>query len=99
MNKTVQLGELLSLGQTSSADLQAWLAAEDEALAQRLCREAEARGESAAQFLRIAVSDFLAEATEESWADLVSALRNARDPGAACVAKVTAFRVRMESAP
>ena len=55
--------------------------------------------ESAAQFLRIAVSDFLAEATEESWADLVSALRNARDPGAACVAKVTAFRVRMESAP
>ena len=44
------------------------------------------------------VSDFLAEADEESWADLVSALRDARDPGAACVAKVTAFRVRLETA-
>lgn len=98
MNRNVQLGELLSLGRASSADLQAWLAAEDEALAQRLCRQAEVRGESPAQFLRIAVSDFLAEADEESWADLVSALRDARDPGAACVAKVTAFRVRMETA-
>jgi hypothetical protein len=99
MSRNVQFGELLSLGQTSSADLQMWLAAEDEALAQRLCREAEVRGESTAQFLRIAVSDFLSQADEETWADLVSALRNARDPGAACVAKVTAFRVRMESAP
>jgi hypothetical protein len=99
MNRNVQLGELLSLGRTSSADLHVWLAAEDEVLAERLWREAEVRGESAAQFLRIAVSDFLAEADEESWADLVSALRDARDPGAACVAKVTAFRVRMESPP
>jgi hypothetical protein len=98
MKRNVQLGDLLSLGRTSSADLQAWLVAEDEALAKWLCNQAEIRGETAAQFLRIAVSDFLAEADEESWADLVSALRDARDPGAACVAKVTAFRVRLETA-
>jgi hypothetical protein len=97
MNRTVQLGELLSLGRTSSAVLQTWLAAEDEALEQHLRRESEARGETPAQFLRIAVSDFLADADEEAWADLVSALRDARDPGAACVAKVTAFRLRMEA--
>ena len=71
MNRNVQLGELLSLGRSSSADLQKWLAA---------------------------ASDFLAEADEASWVDLVSALRDARDPGAACVAKLTAFRVRMETA-
>jgi hypothetical protein len=98
MKQNVQLGELLSLGRTSSADLQKWLAAEDDGLAQRLRHEAEMRGETTAQFLRIAVSDFLAEADEASWADLVSALRDASDPGAACVAKVTAFRVRMEAA-
>ncbi len=99
MNRTVHLGELLSRGRGSSADLQNWLAAEDGALAQRLHREADVRGESPAQFLRIAVSDFLAEADEASWADLMSALRDARDPGAACVAKITAFRVSMETAP
>lgn len=98
MNRNMQLGELLSLGRSSSADLRNWLAAEDGALAQRLDREADVRGESLAQFLRIALSDFLAEADEASWADLISALRDAGDPGAACVAKVTAFRVRMETA-
>lgn len=99
MNRSLLLGDLLSLGRTSSDDLQAWLGAENPALADRLRGEADLRGESSAQFLRIAVSDFLAEADETSWADLVSALRDASDPGAACVAKVTAFRVRLEVAP
>lgn len=97
MSRAVNLGELLALGATSSAELQAWLAAEDERLADRLRREAETRGESLAQFVRIAVSDFLAEGDEESWASLVSTLRDARDPGAACLAFVTEFRVRMEA--
>lgn len=99
MTRTVQLGELLSLGQTSSAELRTWLGAEDERLAHELQREASLRGETLAQFVRIAVSDFLAEADEEAWADLVSSLRDARDPGVACVAKVTTFRVRTEGAP
>ena len=98
MSRAMQLGELLSLGQTSSAELQSWLGAEDARLEQELQREANLRGETLAQFLRIAVSDFMAEADEETWADLVSALRDAKDPGAACVSKVTTFRLRMESA-
>lgn len=99
MTRSVQLGELLSLGQTSSAELRAWLDAEDQRLAQVLLEEAGQRGESLAQFVRIAAADFLADADEETWADLVSALRDAKDPGVACVSKVTAFRVRMEGAP
>lgn len=95
----MQLGELLSLGRASSADLRLWLSTEDERLEQDLQREADVRGETLAQFVRIAVSDFLAEADEEAWADLVSALRDAKDPGAACVAKVAGFRLRMERVP
>ena len=97
MTRAMHLGELLTMGATSSAELQAWLTAEDEKLAVRLKREAEVRGESLAQFVRIAVSDFLAEGDEESWTSLVSTLRDARDPGAACLAFVTEFRVRMEA--
>lgn len=96
MSRSMQLGELLSLGRASSAELRAWLSAEDEPLAQRLEGEASARGETLAQFVRIAMSDFLSEANEEAWADLVSALRDAKDPGAACVSKVAAFRVLAE---
>ena len=98
MSRAMQLGEILSLGQTSSAELQSWLSTEDARLEQELQREANLRGETLAQFVRIAVSDFMAEADEETWADLVSALRDARDPGAACVSKVAGFRLRMEGA-
>jgi hypothetical protein len=99
MSRAVHLGELLTLGATSSAELQGWLQDEDARLADRLQREAGVRGESLAQFVRIAVSDFLAEADEESWTSLVSALRDAHDPGAVCLAAVTDFRVRMEAPP
>jgi hypothetical protein len=98
MNRAVNLGELLSLGAASSAELSLWLEAENEAVAKRLRHEADLRGETPAQFLRIAVSDFLAEADQESWAQLVSTMRDARDPGAACVERVLAFRVRLERA-
>lgn len=97
MSRAMHLGELLALGSTSSAELQAWLGAEHGGFAFKLQSEAEARGESMAQFVRIAVSDFLAEADEESWTQLVSALRDATDPGAACLSLVTDFRVRLEA--
>lgn len=97
MSRTVFLGELLELGASSSAQLHTWLELEDESLAELLQREAAARGESLAQFVRIAVSDFLADADEDSWASLVSTLREARDPSAACLAVVAGFRVRSEA--
>jgi hypothetical protein len=90
------LGDLLALGQRSSADLNAWLAAQEPEAGCQLASEAARRHESAAQFLRIAVSDFLAEADEEAWASLLSAARNAHDPGAACAARMIAFRLQLE---
>lgn len=96
MSRALQLGELLSLGATSSAHLSAWLRAEDEPLAECVEREAAVRGESMAQFIRIAVADFMEEADEEAWTELVSRLSSANDPGAACVAHVTRFRLALE---
>ncbi|HYD89309.1 MAG TPA: hypothetical protein VEA80_17655 [Vitreimonas sp.] len=97
MTRSFVLGDILQLGRTSSAELQLWLDAADAKLAERVRTESARRGESAAQFLRIAVADFLAEADEESWADMLSAARDAADPGAACVGKMTAFRIRLEA--
>jgi hypothetical protein len=96
MNSAFQLGDFLSLGRNSPAQLSAWLGAQDEGLLARLQAEAGGRGENIAQFTRIAVADFLAEADEEAWASLLSAMRNADDPGAACVARVAEFRLRLE---
>lgn len=93
----VMLGDLLALRGRSSADLSAWLTAHDPIAARQLASAAACRAESEAQFLRIAVSDFMAEADEEAWASLISAARDASDPGAACAARMIAFRMQLES--
>jgi hypothetical protein len=97
MSRAIQLGELLA-GEAASADLTAWLAAQDKSLISCIEREAGLRRESVAQFLRIAASDFFAEADQEDWTSLMSAMRDAEDPGAACVARVVAFRLKLERA-
>jgi hypothetical protein len=96
MTNTLQLGDLLALGRRSSADLGDWLDAQDPNLAARMRNEAGRRDESLAEFVRVAVADFLAEADEEAWASLVSAIRDAPDPGAACLARMTVFRLQLE---
>ncbi|WP_395648002.1 hypothetical protein [Terricaulis sp.] len=90
------MGDLLAFGRQSSATLGAWLERQDAEFIGQLRREAGLRGESIAEFLRVATADFLAEADAEDWASLVSALRETDDPGAVCVARVTAFRLRLE---
>lgn len=93
----ITLGDVLALSQQSSAQLSTWLRAVDPEAAERLGEEAARREESPAQFLRIAVSDFISEADEEAWASLISAARDAGDPGAVCAARMIAFRLRLES--
>lgn len=96
MSQTATLGEFLAFHRRSSAELRAWLQTQSPALIDRLAKEADVRGETIAQFLRIATADFMAEADEESWASLISALRDGVDPGAICVARVMDFRVQLE---
>lgn len=92
----MHLGDLLALGRRSSADLSAWLGAADAGLRARLEEQAGLRRESLAQFVRVSVADFLAEADEEAWASLISSARDAADPGVACLARMTAFRLELE---
>lgn len=92
----VHLGDLLALSRRSSAELSAWLSAADADLEARLKEEAGERRESMAEFVRIAVADFLALADEEAWASLLSAMRDATDPGAACLARMVAHRLSLE---
>jgi hypothetical protein len=94
MTATSTLGDLLALGR--STNLRGWLDVQEPALVERLQAEAQARGETIAQFLRIATADFLAEADHEVWASLISELRDNADPGAVCVARVMAFRLELE---
>lgn len=96
MSQSATLGEFLAFNRRSSAELRVWLQAREPSLIDRLAKEADVRGETIAQFLRIATADFMAEADEEAWASLISALRDGADPGAVCVARVTDFRVRLE---
>lgn len=98
MSRSVALGDLLAFSRSSSGEIEAWLANADAKLGERINAEAVARGESVAQFVRIAVADFLAEADEEAWANLLSAARDSMDPGAACLARMTTFRIAMEAA-
>jgi hypothetical protein len=95
--KELMLGDIVALGRQSNTQLSAWLGAADAEAARRLREEAARRDESPAQFLRIAVSDFISEADEEAWASLMSAARDASDPGAACAARMIAFRLKLES--
>ncbi|MBS0385020.1 MAG: hypothetical protein JSS00_06695 [Proteobacteria bacterium] len=96
MSRSFALGDLLALSRASKLELETWLANADPGLASQVRTEAQVRGESSAQFVRIAVADFLAEADEEAWADLLSAARSATDPGAACLGRMTAFRIALE---
>jgi hypothetical protein len=89
------LGELLALSQRSSADLERWLHAQGT-LVSELREQARERRETLAQFVRIAVADFVAAAGEEEWTALLSSLRDAKDPGAACLARMAAFRARRD---
>lgn len=96
MSQTATLGEFLAFNRRSSAELRVWLQEQEPSLIERLTQEADVRGETITQFLRIATADFMAEADEEAWASLISALRDGADPGAVCVARVMDFRVRLE---
>ena len=98
MSEPLHLGEMLAFSEQSSAQLARWLAAVDPPVALETERQAALRGETLAQFVRIAVSDFLAEADEEAWADLISAVRDACDPAARCLAKMVTFRIALERA-
>lgn len=81
------LGDFLS-DAAASERLLPWLQAVDADLARRVQAAAETAGEPAADFARAAMADFVAEANDERWTNLISAARDAEDPALACLAAV-----------
>lgn len=96
MSQYATLGDLLAFNRRSSEELRHWLQEQEPSLIEPLIKAADVRGETIAQFLRIAIADFMAEADEEAWTSLISALRDGADPGAVCIARVMDFRVKFE---
>lgn len=89
---SMTLGDFLADGE-AAARLQPWLAATDADLAGRLAQAAQAAGESVPEFVEAAIADFIAEADDERWTNLISAVRDAADPGLACVAAVVRSKI------
>jgi peptidyl-prolyl cis-trans isomerase C len=86
------LGDFLADGR-ASARLGPWLAAADPGLAERLAQAAEAAGETVADFVQAAVTDFLDTADDERWTNLISAARDAPDPALACLASLLRSKI------
>jgi hypothetical protein len=87
------LGDILAAARRSAPEVERWLAQADPGLAARLDAAARAEGETPAVWLRVAVADFNRFASEEDWATLVSRLRDAEAPGAACLLAMLDWRL------
>ena len=81
------LGDLLGDGEMGGR-AHAWLAAVDPALADRVNAAAEKAQVSAADFIDRAVADFVAEADDERWTNLISAAQGAEDAALAAVSNI-----------
>lgn len=81
------LGDFLSDCE-AALRLESWLAAVDPDLAARLARAAGEADEPAGDFARAAMAEFVAEANDERWTNLISAARDAEDPALAALAFV-----------
>jgi hypothetical protein len=70
-----------------------------DALDPALRARVEAAGESPAAFARHAVASFERAASEEDWASLVSSVRSADDPAAACLATMVRWHLARTGFP
>jgi peptidyl-prolyl cis-trans isomerase C len=81
------LGDFLA-DEASIARLPAWLDAVDPDLGQRVAAAAGQAGTPCGDFIRAAMAEFIAEAADERWTNLISAARDAEDPALAALAFV-----------
>lgn len=87
------LGDMLGAARRSAGQLDEWLGASDPDLMAELKEAAAASGMTATGYARLAVADFSRLADEEHWSTLISRLRDASDPGRACLAGMIRWRL------
>jgi|SRR5690606_14482083 len=89
----MMLGDILAAARDSSGRFHGWLAAADPDLARQVAERAAADGMGPGSYVRAAVADFAAVASEEDWATLTSSMRNTDDPGTACLLAMVHWRL------
>ena len=90
------LGDVLAAARRSSgAGMEAWLQPADPSLWDALSDAALAEGSNPANFARNAIAEFSERAAEEDWAMLISRMREASDPGRACLLTMVRWRLRI----
>lgn len=86
------LGDLLADGQTTER-FYAWLAGADPDLTRRLAEAAARADTPVPAFVQQAVADFVNEANDERWTQLISAAQGAEDPALAVLAALLRSKV------
>ncbi|WP_145953389.1 hypothetical protein [Oceaniglobus indicus] len=89
----MMLGEVLSAARKSGDGIKDWLAPAEPEIWDALGKAAEAEGMDHAAFARMAVADFTNRAPEEDWATMMSRIRDAQDPGRACLLSMITWRM------
>ena len=90
----MMLGEILTAARKSGAGMESWLAPAEPEIWAALGEAAETEGMDHASYARMAVADFSNSAPEEDWATMMSHMRNAEDPGQACLLSMITWRLR-----
>ncbi len=93
------LGDLLAAARAGSGEFGPWLKAFDPKLAAAVETAAAAEGLSTTSFVRGAISEFGRFASEDDWASLTSAIKEAEDPGTACLTAMVHWRLTIDACP
>lgn len=93
------LGDLLASARAGSGEFGAWLKASDPQLAAAVEAAAATEGLATTSFVRGAISEFSRFASEEDWATLTSAIKEAEDPGTACLVAMVHWRLTIDACP
>lgn len=90
----LMLGDLLARAEAAAPAFEAWLEAARPELARQVA--AAAGPEGAGGFARRTVAAFDRHADEAAWARLTSRMRDAEDPGLACLEEMVRWRLAAE---
>lgn len=89
----MMLGDVLAAARASAGSFQAWLEDADPALAAEIADSARREGAGTGTWVRSAVADFAALASDEDWATLLSAMRESAEPGTDCLRAMVNWRL------
>jgi len=89
----MMLGEVLTAARKSGRGIEDWLSVAEPEIWKALGEAADAEGMDNAAYAQMSVADFSNKAPEEDWATMMSRIRDAQDPGQACLLSMITWRL------